>query len=91
MANLGQRLLAPESAQGALFLAPCDALESFIRHSAAKMIRKVMLKTIVEERPMLCVYLTGAEEVVRRLQQALKAAQQWQGTNEPTKAMQAQQ
>jgi hypothetical protein len=47
MANLGQRLFAPESAQepehtrlqGELFLSPCSALELFIQHSAAKTIR----------------------------------------------------
>lgn len=36
----------------------------------------------------LCVYRKGAAEVVRRLQQALEATQQWQDTNGPTKEVQ---
>ena len=37
----------------------------------------------------VCLYRKGAEEVVRRLQQALEAAQQWQETNRPTMEVQA--
>jgi hypothetical protein len=36
----------------------------------------------------LCVYCKGAQEIVRRLQQALEAAQQWQGTHRPTREVQ---
>ena len=38
----------------------------------------------------LTVYRKGAAEVMRRLQQALEAAQQWQDIHGPTKEVQAQ-
>lgn len=38
----------------------------------------------------LCVYRKGAAEVMRRLQQALEAQQQLQGTNGLAKEVQAQ-
>ena len=48
-----------------------------------------VLGCVCSDDALICitVYRKGAAEVVRRLQQALEATQQWQDTSGPTKPL----